>query len=134
MLTTASWLGQKYNQLNKAGQAASVVGTVQVLAERLANDATTPEDRRAAILSLKGISRDHPKQVGEHALKAILTCMRSEAEKPVGKGGDEEIVRALVETCITLCDVTPPQADENAPLGHKVSRERAVISCLLAIF
>ena len=114
MLTTANWLGQKYSQLNKAGQAASAVQTIEVLAARL-KEASAPEDRRAAIFSLKGISRDHPKQVGDHALGAIVDTLEQEAGKPPGQG-DEEVVRALVETCITLCDVSPPAANDDGSL------------------
>ncbi|KDN41073.1 hypothetical protein K437DRAFT_258431 [Tilletiaria anomala UBC 951] len=122
MLTTANWLGQKYSQLNKAGQVASVAGTVQVLAEKLKSGSsnnrsateeaasTTAEDRRAAILSLKGISRDHPKQVADHALGPILDVLIDEAAKPPGQA-DEECMRALVEMCITLCDAMPASSE-----------------------
>jgi intracellular protein transport protein USO1 len=124
MLTTASWLGQKYNQLNKAGQAASAVETVKVLAERL-KTASEPEDVRATVLSLKGLSRDYPKQIGDHALPAILSALEKEAAQPPVKGADDEIVRALVETCITLCDSTPPVPAEGAP-KPKVGLNRGV--------
>ncbi|KAN0062668.1 Vesicle-mediated ER to Golgi transport protein [Thecaphora frezii] len=110
MLHGFDFLRQQYSQLAKpTGGQQSVVATLQTLAERLTeadkNDAPL-EDRRAAVLALKGLSRDHTRLVGEKALPALLISLQRDAK-------DEELARALIECCITLCEVPPAGAEPN---------------------
>lgn len=107
MLHGVEWLGRQYNQLaNPAGGPQSATNTISTLAERL-TAATSLEDRRAAVLALKGLSRDHTQQVGEKAFSALLTALQQDTQ-------DEETARALVECCVTLCEVVPPPVPEGA--------------------
>ena len=107
MLHGFNILRQQYSNLSKPGGGnQSAVATIQTLAARLAKadeNQLSIEDRRAAVLALKGLSRDHNKAVGEHALPALLTSLQRDAK-------DEDIARALIECCITLCEVQSPEA------------------------
>src|SRR5689334_24703898 len=102
MLHGFNILRQQYSNLSKPGGASqSAIATIQTLAERLSKadeNQVGIEDRRAAVLALKGLSRDHNKAVGEHALPALLTSLQRDAK-------DEDLARALIECCITLCEV-----------------------------
>lgn len=107
MLHGFNILRQQYSQLSKPGGAnQSAVNTIQTLAERLSKAdelQLSIEDRRAAVLALKGLSRDHNRAVGQHALPALLISLQQDAK-------DEDIARALIECCITLCEVQSPEA------------------------
>ncbi|SJX64870.1 related to transport protein USO1 [Sporisorium reilianum f. sp. reilianum] len=107
MLHGFNILRQQYSQLSKPGGAnQSAINTIQTLADRLAkadDNQLSVEDRRAAVLALKGLSRDHNRAVGQHALPALLTSLQRDAK-------DEDIARALIECCITLCEVQSPDA------------------------
>lgn len=59
------------------------------------------QDRKAAVLTLKGLARDHPVEVGDKALGAILESLCRDAKE------DDEIARAVVEACLTLCEASP---------------------------
>ena len=107
MLHGLNILRQQYSQLSKPGGGnQSAANTIQTLADRLSKadeNQLSIEDRRAAVLALKGLSRDHNRAVGQHALPALLTSLQRDAK-------DEDIARALIECCITLCEVQSPEA------------------------
>ena len=116
MLHGFNILRQQYSQLSKPGGAnQSAVHTIQTLADRLSTadeNQLSIEDRRAAVLALKGLSRDHNRAVGEHALPALLKSLQRDAK-------DEDIARALIECCITLCEVQNPEsATHTSSTGH----------------
>ncbi|CDR98929.1 hypothetical protein [Sporisorium scitamineum] len=116
MLHGFNILRQQYSQLSKPGGAnQSAINTIQTLADRLskADDSQLSiEDRRAAVLALKGLSRDHNRAVGQHALPALLTSLQRDAK-------DEDIARALIECCITLCEVQSPDAAQPSSANHQ---------------
>ncbi|KAI3475600.1 hypothetical protein L1887_62972 [Cichorium endivia] len=75
------------------------------------------EDRRAAVLALKGLSRDHNRAVGEHALPALLTSLQRDAK-------DEDTARALIECCITLCEVQSADSAASNPNHNQQTPKR----------
>ena len=95
-------------------QQVSVADTLNKLADRC-QQSTQLADRRAAVLALRGLSRDYKQQVGAVALKALLTVLEHDA--PV----DEEIAKAVLQTLNTLCEVDVEIADKTdreAALAH----------------
>ncbi|TBU27873.1 p115 like vesicle tethering protein [Dichomitus squalens] len=94
------------------GQPQSASDTIARLADRL-SPSTLLADRRAAVLALKGLSRDCKAEVGQLTLPGLLDVLQNDAEV------DADIGKAVLETLIVLCEV-----DENAPaaareLGYK---------------
>ena len=81
------------------------------LSDRL-SPATLLADRRAAVLSLKGLSRDCKQEVGERALSGLLEVLYSDAEV------DAEIGKAALETLTLLCDIEDVTANSRE-LGFK---------------
>lgn len=122
MLHGFDFLRQQYSQLAKpAGGQQSAVNTVQTLADRLTQadqSQASVEDRRAAVLALKGLSRDHTRIVGEKGLPALLLSLQRDVK-------DEETARALVECCITLCEVPVPvpAPDAQKPFSRKKQQD-----------
>lgn len=90
------------------GQPQTASETIGRLSDRL-SPATLLADRRAAVLALKGLSRDHKQDVGDLALSGLLDVLASDAEI------DGDIGRAVLETLIILCEVDPT----NKELGFK---------------
>nr|CAG8501137.1 10257_t:CDS:10 [Entrophospora candida] len=62
---------------SEKGQPQSVDDTIVKLVDR-ANNSTLLEDRRAAILGLKGLSREYRKEVGEKSLYALLKILNED--------------------------------------------------------
>jgi intracellular protein transport protein USO1 len=71
--------------------------TITRLSDRL-SPSTLLADRRAAVLSLKGLARAHKQLVGDHALKGLLVIIQNDADV------DPDIGRAAIETVTILCD------------------------------
>ncbi|KAH8103420.1 p115 like vesicle tethering protein [Cristinia sonorae] len=97
------------------GAPQSPSDTIARLSDRL-SPATLLADRRAAVLSLKGLSRDCKAEVGERALPGLLDVLYNDAEV------DADIGKAVLETLNALCDIgeegvpAPPHSKE---LGYK---------------
>ncbi|KAJ7592046.1 p115 like vesicle tethering protein [Mycena floridula] len=79
-----------------APQTAS--DTIGRLSDRL-SPSTLLADRRAAVLALKGLSRDCKADVGASALPGLLDVLYNDAEV------DSDIGKAVLETLNILCDV-----------------------------
>jgi intracellular protein transport protein USO1 len=71
--------------------------TITRLSDRL-SPSTLLGDRRAAVLSLKGLARAHKQLVGVHALQGLLVIIQNDADV------DPDIGRAAIETVVILCD------------------------------
>jgi hypothetical protein len=71
--------------------------TITRLSDRL-SPSTLLADRRAAVLSLKGLARAHKRLVGAHALRGLLVIIQNDAEI------DPDIGRAAIETVAILCE------------------------------
>ncbi|WFD32598.1 type I protein arginine methyltransferase [Malassezia sp. CBS 17886] len=129
MLHGLGLLRQQYQKLSvQAGGAQMPDGTVAVLAERLVDDARAPEDRRAAILSLKALTRDHAVAVGTHALVPLLRWLKQ-------RTGDEDMVRAAVECCLALCQAPADAeaariADAQRNMGRVLGEPDALVAVL----
>jgi hypothetical protein len=89
------------------GVPQTAADTIAKLSDRL-SPATLLADRRAAVLSLKGLSRDCKKEVGDRALHGLLEVLANDAEL------DADIGKAVLETLNILCDV-----DDSKDLGSK---------------
>lgn len=126
MLHGGEWLVKKYASLAQPRGNQTLDTTLITLASRLqgvpsnvedGSQATPPlppiQDRKAAVFALKGLARDHPVEVGDKALGAILESLCRDAKE------DDEIARAVVEACLTLCEATP--SSSSAPTAGSVN-------------
>jgi len=91
------------------GQVQTPADTIARLVDRL-SPATLLADRRAAVLALKGISRDCKEDVGARALPGLIEVLINDAEL------DADIGKAVVETLTILCDTDDPAT---SALGFK---------------
>ncbi|RXW24974.1 hypothetical protein EST38_g885 [Candolleomyces aberdarensis] len=87
------------------GQVQTPADTISRLVDRL-SPATLLPDRRAAVLALKGLSRDCKEDVGEKALPGLIEVLANDAEV------DGDIGKAVLETLHALCD-----AEDSTPNG-----------------
>ncbi|BGP21760.1 transporter [Rhodotorula toruloides] len=93
-----STLRAGYNSLQSTARPTSAEDTIEKLCERLLNG-TQREDRKAALLGLKGLSRDWKSEVGARALPILLGVLEDDAAE------DTEMAKAVVETLSLLCEV-----------------------------
>ncbi|KAG6865473.1 hypothetical protein C0991_002300 [Blastosporella zonata] len=92
------FLSQTYVALRgPTGAPQTASDTISRLSDRL-SPATLLADRRAAVLSLKGLSRDCKHDVGDRALSGLLEVLSNDAEI------DADIGKAVIETLQVLCD------------------------------
>lgn len=106
------FLSQTYVALRgPTGAPQTAADTIGRLSDRL-SPSTLLADRRAAVLSLKGLARDCKQDVGDRALPGLLEVLSNDAEV------DADIGKAVLETLNILCDVedSNPGAKE---LGFK---------------
>ncbi|ETW74646.1 hypothetical protein HETIRDRAFT_423326 [Heterobasidion irregulare TC 32-1] len=92
------------------GAPQTPLDTIGRLSDRL-SPSTLLADRRAAVLSLKGLARDHKKIVGEQALSGLLEIIQNDADV------DRDIGKAALETVNFLCDVVDMESDQRE-LGY----------------
>lgn len=124
-----------FNQVNIAlrgptGAPQTAVDTIGKLSDRL-SPSTLLADRRAAVLSLKGLSRDHTQDVGDRALPGLVEVLQNDADI------DSDIGKAVLETLNTLCDTDESTSPGGKDLGFKhtdyvLSNDKAA-NCLLAL-
>ncbi|PVU94281.1 hypothetical protein BB561_002661 [Smittium simulii] len=100
---------------------------IQTLVDRVYTS-TLIEDKRAAVLSLKGLSREYKHIVGKEALKALMDCLQEEAEDPI-------MIKALLETLNNLIISDPNDAPENLSnyYAREIVESEAHISKLLEL-
>ncbi|KAF7722817.1 hypothetical protein EC973_002662 [Apophysomyces ossiformis] len=79
------------------GQPQSADETIERLADCL-ETATLLEDRRAGVLSLKGLVRDWPEEVGDKSLPALIKVLHTDYK-------DADMTKSLLETFTVLCTV-----------------------------
>ncbi|KAJ4471521.1 p115 like vesicle tethering protein [Lentinula aciculospora] len=102
------FLSQTYVALRgPTGAPQTATETVGRLSDRL-QPATLLADRRAAVLALKGLSRDCKEDVGTLALPGLLQVLYNDAEV------DPDIGKAVLETLDVLCEV-----EDQKELGFK---------------
>lgn len=117
------FLSQTYIALRgPTGAPQSPSETISRLSDRL-NPSTLLADRRAAVQSLKGLSRDCKAEVGERSLQGLVEVLLNDAEVDADTG------KAVLETLNILCETeeeghpppgTVPQPQSNSKeLGFK---------------
>ncbi|KAF7982993.1 hypothetical protein HWV62_24604 [Athelia sp. TMB] len=125
------FLNQTYFALRgPTGAPQTAVDTIGRLSDRL-SPSTLLADRRAAVLSLKGLSRDHKQDVGDRALPGLVEVLQNDAEI------DSDIGKAVLETLNTLCDTDESTSPGGKDLGFKhtdyiLANEKAT-HCLFAL-
>ncbi|KAH8980775.1 p115 like vesicle tethering protein [Lactarius hatsudake] len=103
--------------------------TITRLSDRL-SPSTLLSDRRAAVLSLKGLARDHKGLVGVHALLGLLGIIQNDADV------DADIGRAAIETVAILCDTLDtsyPQRDLGLEHTDKLLEDEKTTHKLFAL-
>jgi hypothetical protein len=96
---------QTYTALRgPTGVQQTPADTITRLSDRL-SPSTLLADRRAAVLSLKGLARAHKQLVGAHAMQGLLLIIQTDADI------DPDIGRAAIETVAVLCDALDVAAD-----------------------
>ncbi|KAF9235255.1 hypothetical protein BU15DRAFT_65006 [Melanogaster broomeanus] len=104
------FLSQTYIALRgPTGAPQSATDTIAKLSDRL-SPSTLLADRRAAVLSLKGLTRDCKAEVGDRALPGLLNVLQNDAEI------DADIGKAAIETLQHLCE--PEEASRELSLKH----------------
>ncbi|EPB81545.1 hypothetical protein HMPREF1544_11735 [Mucor circinelloides 1006PhL] len=83
------------------GQPQSADETIEKLADCL-ETATLLEDRRAGVLSLKGLVRDWPEEVGNKSFPGLIKVLHTDYK-------DVDITKSLLETITILCTVQHQQ-------------------------
>lgn len=107
------FLSQTYIALRGPPEAQqSPSDTIARLSDRL-SPATLLADRRAAVLSLKGLSRDYRADVGERSLAGLLEVLQNDAEV------DADIGKAVLETLNVLCEVNEESSAQAKELSFK---------------
>ncbi|KIJ66115.1 hypothetical protein HYDPIDRAFT_87189 [Hydnomerulius pinastri MD-312] len=91
------------------GAPQSATDTISKLSDRL-SPSTLLADRRAAVLSLKGLTRDCKADVGDRALPGLLQVLQNDAEI------DADIGKAVLETLHQLCEAD--EASKELGLKH----------------
>lgn len=90
------------------GAPQTALDTISRLSDRL-SPATLLADRRAAVLALKGLSRDCKQDVGDRALPGLIEVLQNDAEI------DADIGKAVLETLNTLCET-----EDGTPGGKEI--------------
>ncbi|TFK50764.1 hypothetical protein OE88DRAFT_1700306 [Heliocybe sulcata] len=99
------FLSQTYVALRgPTGAPQTALDTISRLTDRL-SPSTLLADRRASVLSLKGLARDHKQDVGEHAIPGLLEVLENDAEL------DADIGKAVLDTLNYLCDAEEGSAE-----------------------
>ncbi|KAI0343622.1 hypothetical protein BDW22DRAFT_1356090 [Trametopsis cervina] len=94
------------------GAPQTATDAIARLSDRL-SPATLLSDRRAAVLALKGLSRDARTEVGERCLQGLLEVLQNDAEV------DGDIGKAVLETLNILCEVDEDASAQAKELSFK---------------
>ncbi|EIW65889.1 hypothetical protein TREMEDRAFT_45944 [Tremella mesenterica DSM 1558] len=94
-----SRISSAYNSLRgDLGVPQTATETIDKLVDRIQTSAGV-EDRRTAVLGLKGLSRDWREEVGDRALPSLVAVLQYDAPN------DVDIAKATLETLTQLCEV-----------------------------
>ncbi|ODO08414.1 hypothetical protein L198_00144 [Cryptococcus wingfieldii CBS 7118] len=103
-------LSSAYNQLRgDLGAPQTATETIEKLVDRIQTSAAV-EDRRTAVLGLKGLSRDWKEDVGHNALPSLIAVLEHDAPF------DVEIAKATLETLMQLCETAEKPAKDDLGL------------------
>ncbi|CAD6572881.1 MAG: hypothetical protein TREMPRED_000676, partial [Tremellales sp. Tagirdzhanova-0007] len=99
-----------YNSLRgELGVPQTATDTIEKLVERIQTSPAV-EDRRTAVLGLKGLSRDWREDVGSRAMPTLVAVLQHDAPF------DVEIARAALETLMQLSEVAEKPAKDDLGL------------------
>jgi len=113
----AQSLQKTYGALQgETGKPQSANDAIDKLCDRLANGAT-PEDRRAALLGIKGLSRDYKLDAGNAVIPILLTILERDAPE------DPELAKIVLETLNVLCESEDLPQTPGAPKPLRISRQ-----------
>ncbi|KAG8903196.1 hypothetical protein FRB99_003608 [Tulasnella sp. 403] len=90
------------------GAPQTAIDTIVKLSDRL-TQSTLISDRRAAVLGLKGLSRDCKADVGQYALEPLLALLETDAKD------DPDAAKAVLETLVLLCQVADVKEGGKVP-------------------
>ncbi|WWC69929.1 uncharacterized protein I206_103873 [Kwoniella pini CBS 10737] len=103
-------LSSAYNQLRgDLGAPQTATETIEKLVDRI-NTSAAVEDRRTAVLGLKGLSRDWKEDVGTVAITPLIAVLEHDAPF------DTEIAKAALETLMQLCETAEKPAKDDLGL------------------
>ncbi|WWC94540.1 hypothetical protein V866_001386 [Kwoniella sp. B9012] len=106
----SSRLSSAYNQLRgDLGAPQTATETIDKLVERI-NTSAAVEDRRTAVLGLKGLSRDWKEDVGIRAMTPLIAVLEHDAPF------DVEIAKAALESLMQLCETAEKPAKDDLGL------------------
>ena len=109
-IATMEFISRGYTALRgPGGQPQDALETIIKLSDRL-TQATLISDRRAAVLGLKGLTRDCKADVGQYALDPLLALLDTDAKDDLDAG------KAILETLLLLCHVEVKE-------GSKIPRD-----------
>lgn len=110
-----------FNAINGPPKLPSPEDVVSKLADTI-SFATLLEDRRAAVLALRGLAKDCPLAVGTKAMAGLVAVLGTDARDPV-------IVRAAIETLAAVC--TASLDDLGTMFSEIYTKEISNVSILL---
>lgn len=111
--TAMDFFSQTYIALRgPTGAPQTAQDAIARLSDRL-SPATLLSDRRAAVLSIKGLTRDAKAEVGERCLPGLLEVLQNDAEV------DADIGKAVLETLNILCEVNEDSTVQAKELSFK---------------
>ncbi|KAK0547693.1 Vesicle-mediated ER to Golgi transport protein [Tilletia horrida] len=128
MLHGVDWLQRTARQLAQPqGGQQTAANALDTLAARLAAPESDLQTRKAAVLSIKGLARDHLALTSTKALPALSSILQNHCAKAVTPPPTaarlspevqtwkelDDIARAALETIIILCD--PSSSPKSAP-------------------
>ncbi|WRT66630.1 uncharacterized protein IL334_003589 [Kwoniella shivajii] len=106
----SSRLSSAYNQLRgDLGAPQTATETIDKLVDRI-NTSAAVEDRRTAVLGLKGLSRDWKEDVGARAMIPLIAVLEHDAPF------DVEIAKAALESLMQLCETAEKPAKDDLGL------------------
>ncbi|OAD75652.1 hypothetical protein PHYBLDRAFT_111020 [Phycomyces blakesleeanus NRRL 1555(-)] len=107
------------------GQPQEADETIEKLADCL-ETATLLEDRRAGVLSLKGLVRDWPEEVGNKSLPGLIKVLHTDYR-------DADVTKSVLETINVLCTVDHPVEDRGYRFTDYFIEDSTNVTLLLDI-
>ncbi|KAL1411603.1 Vesicle-mediated ER to Golgi transport protein [Vanrija albida] len=96
-------------ELSAAPQTANE--TITKLVDKIQTSPSV-DDRRTAVLGLKGLSRDWKAEVGREALPSLIAVLVHDSPH------DVDIAKAVLETLMSLCETAEKPAKDDVGLHH----------------
>ncbi|KAK9768561.1 Vesicle-mediated ER to Golgi transport protein [Basidiobolus ranarum] len=109
-----SFWSDAFNVLTgQAGQPQTASDTIMKLSDRV-QTSTLIEDRRAAVMGLKGLCREYREEVGNNGIPGLIKVLSNDR-------GDVDIIKATLETLNILCTIQ--NKEDFGDLGFKFTED-----------